>query len=165
MASIEIGRVTADVPEGAVTFLIGMRINRLWQVWKWMPATTAMTRMLFELGKNPDLGLRGRPRTFVSGRTILVWQQWASFNALESYARAADHAHLPAWKDFNRRSRGNASVGIFHETHVVGPTSCEALYVNMPSMGLAAAFGSLAADGQLRSARGRMGERPLAGDA
>lgn len=157
MAAIDTDRVTPDIPEGAVTFLIGMRINRVLQVWKWVPVTIAMTRMLIELAKAPELGLRGRPRTFVSGRMILVWQQWTSFEALEAYARAAEHAHVPAWKDFNRRSRGNAAVGIFHETHVVGPTTCEALYVNMPPAGLVAAFGSAPADGRMRTARGRMG--------
>jgi len=135
MARIEPAKVTPNIPDGAVTFLIGMRINRLLLVWKWMPVMAAMTRMLFELGKHPELGLRGRPRTYVSGRTVLVWQQWTSFAALESYAKSADHAHLPAWKAFNRRSRGNASVGIFHETHIISPTTCEAVYVNIPPMG------------------------------
>ena len=139
MAGVQVGRIAPVVPEGAVTFLIGMRINKLWQVWKWVPVTVAMTRMLTELMKTPELGLRGRPRTFVSGRTIMVWQQWTSFDALEHYARATELAHLPAWSAFNKRSRGNSSVGIFHETNVLGPTTCEAMYVNMPPIEPAAA--------------------------
>lgn len=156
MAGVEAGRIAPVVPEGAVTFLIGMRIHRLWQLWKWLPVTVAMSRMLTELMKAPELGLRGRPRTFVSGRTVMVWQQWTSFDALEHYARAAEHEHMPAWSAFNKRSRGNSSVGIFHETYLLGPTTCEAMYVNMPPMGMAAAFGMQPADGSKRTARGRL---------
>lgn len=151
-------RVAAEVPQGAITFLIGMRINKLWQFWKWIPVTAAMGKMLPELMKNPDLGLRGKPRTFVSGRTIMVWQQWTSFEALESYAKDPERNHLPAWRDFNRRGRNNVAVGIFHETHIVSPTSTEAVYVNMPLFGLAAAFGSKPAEGSSRSARQRLGQ-------
>ena len=39
--------------------------------------------MLVELVKDPNLGLVGGPCTFISGRTILVWQQWRSFDLLE----------------------------------------------------------------------------------
>ena len=157
MAGVQAGRIAPVVPEGAVTFLIGMRINKLWQVWKWVPVTAAMGRMLSELMKAPELGLRGRPRTFVSGRTIMVWQQWTSFDTLEHYARATELAHMPAWSAFNKRSRGNSAVGIFHETNVLGPTTCEAMYVNMPPIGMAAAFGTQPADGSNRTARGRLG--------
>ena len=152
------GRLAPAIPaSGAVVFLIGMRINRLWEVWRWVPVAVAMPRMLVELAKNPDLGLLGRPRTFVSGRTIMVWQQWSSFEDLEAYARSADHVHLPAWGAFNRRSRGNASVGIFHETYLVDQATAEGVYVNMPPLGLGAAFGTSPADGKSRTAAGRLG--------
>jgi hypothetical protein len=159
--TVQQGRVTTELPvEGAVLFLIGMRINLLWQVWKWFPVFVAMPRMIAELMKNPALGLRGRPRTFVSGRTILVWQQWTSFDALESYARASEHLHLPAWRAFNRRTRGNASVGIYHETYLLDPGSVEAMYVNMPPFGLGAAFGTRAPDGRSNTAAQRLGRTP-----
>jgi hypothetical protein len=86
MARINKGRYSAETgADGKVLFLIGLRFNRLWQVWKWLPVFGAMPRMLRELAKNPDLGLVGCPRTFVSGRTILVWQYWESFEKLEPY--------------------------------------------------------------------------------
>ena len=46
---------------------------------------SAMPRMIAELMKDRSLGMVGRPRTFVSGRTILVWQYWSSFEQLEAY--------------------------------------------------------------------------------
>lgn len=158
MSRIEAGRVAPVVPSnGAVVFLIGMRFNRLWQVWKWLPVFLAMPRMLIELAKNPDLGLCGTPRSFRSGRTLLVLQYWRSFDALENYARAADHAHLPAWRAFNRATKGNSSVGIWHETYLVTAQTAEGVYVNMPPFGLGAAFGTRAADGSARTAAQRLG--------
>jgi hypothetical protein len=124
-----------------------------------MPVLAAMGRMLSELMRNPELGLKGRPRTFLSGRTILVWQQWTSYEALEEYSKSTNNAHLPAWRDFNKRSRGNASVGIYHETSILDPKTCEAVYVNMPAFGLAAAFGIEPAEDARRSASGRLGRK------
>ena len=93
-------RLAPLVPaDGAAVFLIGMRINRLTHVWRWLPVLFAMPRMIRELVADPTSGLVGRPRTFVSGRTILVWQQWASVDHLVAYARSTDRA--PA-----RRSAG-----------------------------------------------------------
>ncbi|MEI8239942.1 MAG: DUF4188 domain-containing protein, partial [Actinomycetota bacterium] len=87
MAKINKGRFSADVgADGKVLFLIGMRLNKIWQPWKWLPVATAMPRMLIELQKNPSLGLVGKPSTFLSGRTILVWQYWESFEKLEEYS-------------------------------------------------------------------------------
>lgn len=155
MSKVHPGRMAADVPaQGAVVFLIGMRVNKPLQVHKWFPVFMAMPRMLIELARNPELGLRGRPRTFLSGRTILVWQQWESFEHLEAYAKAPQHMHLPAWKAFNRSTRGNDAVGIYHETYLVNPGTAEAVYVNMPALGLAAAFGTKPAEGSRRSAPG-----------
>jgi hypothetical protein len=40
-------------------FLIGMRINRLLKVHKWLPVVKAMPRMLQELESHKDLGYLG----------------------------------------------------------------------------------------------------------
>jgi len=160
MAGIVRGRQTARPgADGVVVFLIGMRINRVWQVWKWVPVFTAMARMLPELLRNRDLGLLGRPRTFVSGRVIEVQQYWSSFEALEAYARDPDRRHLPAWRAFNRRVGGNGAVGIFHETYRVGPGDLETVYVNLPPFGLAAAVGAEAVVAGAQSAAQRLGTR------
>lgn len=158
MAKVQTGRRTPVIPEqGAVVFLIGMRINRLWSFWKWAPVTTQMGRMISELMRHPELGLKGRPRTFVSGRTILVWQVWESFEKLEKYARSSDHAHMPAWSAFNRLLADNNSVGIYHETYLVNSSTAEAIYVNMTPLGLGNAFGLQPAEGDLRTAAKRLG--------
>jgi hypothetical protein len=130
-------RMTDDAPAGTVAFLIGMRVNRPWKVRQWLPVATAMPRMLRELAERPELGLLGA-RTYVGGRTVLTVQYWRSAEDLDRYARSRDHAHLPAWREFNRRVRDNGDVGIFHETYVLDRH--ETVYVNMPAgFGLAGA--------------------------
>ena len=113
--------------------------------------------MIAELMKNRDLGLVGRPRTFVSGRVVLVWQYWSSFEQLEAYARDNTRAHLPAWRAFNKSIRDNGSVGIFHETIVLSDATVETVYGNMPEFGLAAVTGLVPAGRRGQSAAVRMG--------
>ena len=157
MSSINKGRYSADVgADGVVLFLIGMRFNRLWQFWKWLPVFVAMPRMLVELQRNRDLGLVGRPRTFLSGRTVLVWQYWESFDKLSAYSRDSERAHLPAWRAFNRHIRDNGSVGIFHETVRLSDASVETVYGNMPTFGLAGVTGAVPAAQRGQTARARL---------
>ncbi len=139
-------------------FLIGMRINRVWQFWKWLPVFVAMPKMLIELQRDRSLGLVGKPRTFVSGKVILVWQYWESFEKLESYARATESEHLPAWRRFNRRVRSNGTVGIFHETILLSDHTVETVYANMPLFGLAAATGLVPASARGQSAGHTFGQ-------
>ena len=133
------GRHSTIPPEGAVVFIIGMRINKLRRLRAWVPVFAAMPKMLGELTRHPELGLMG-VKTYVSGRTIVTIQYWRDTASLERYATGTTHAHLPAWRDFNRRIRGNGAVGIFHETYVI---DChESVYVNMPdNFGLGGAVG------------------------
>ena len=156
------GRLTSDLKdhEGLVVFLIGMRINRLWEFWRWIPVLAAMPRMLVELAKDPSRGLLGRPRTFISGRVVMVVQYWRSFEELERYARDPQAQHLPAWRSFNRRVRDNASVGIFHETYRVAASDAETVYVNMPVFGLAAATATAPVTRGRHTAAARLGVRP-----
>jgi hypothetical protein len=138
MATINKGRFTAvlESDQELVVFVIGMRINQLWNVRKWAPVVKAMAVMLGELHRDRSLGLLGSPKTFVSGRTILLVQYWRSFAQLEQYARAGENLHLPAWRRFNKLVRDNGSVGIYHETYQVNTSNIENIYGNMPAFGL-----------------------------
>lgn len=138
-------RMTATLDGEFVVFLIGMRINRLWQVHKWLPLGRSMGRMLTELYANPALGLLHHEIGL--GRTVIMVQYWRSMAQLLDYAKNRDAAHLPAWRDFNRRIGTGGSVGIWHETYAVRPGSYETIYTNMPPFGLGKA-GTLARIGQ-----------------
>ena len=162
MAKVLEGRRTAEMEDRdeVVVFLIGMRINRLWQVWRWLPVLAAMPRMIVELAKDPSRGLLSRPRTFLSGRVVLLVQYWNSFEDLERYARDPKSQHLPAWRAFNKRIRDNGSVGIFHETYRVPASQAETVYANMPVFGLAGATSAVRVSGGRHTAAARLGARP-----
>lgn len=161
MATVVAGRRTADLADRdeVVVFLIGMRINRLRQVRRWLPVLMAMPRMIVELAKDPSRGLLSRPRTFLSGRTVLLVQYWNSFEELERYARDPKAEHLPAWRAFNKKIRDNGSVGIFHETYRISAANSETVYANMPAFGLAGATSLVPLKGGRHTAAARLGER------
>jgi hypothetical protein len=159
MTTINKGRHSAAPgADGKVLFLIGMRVNSLWRVHKWLPVAMAMPRMLIELQRNPDMGLVGKPRTMVSGRVVMVWQYWNSFEQLAEYARASERSHLPAWRAFNKQVRDNGTVGIFHETITLSDDGVETVYGNMPTIGLAAVTGLVPASQRGQTAAQRLGK-------
>jgi len=136
--SIHPGRHVARIEGDFVIFLIGMRINRLWKLREWWFVATAMPKMIKELQADPDSGFLGATQGLWATGPSLV-QYWRSFEDLERYARNADAEHLPAWREFNRRIRGSGDVGIWHETYRVRAGEYEAIYGNMPRVGLATA--------------------------
>ena len=153
MAPVTPKRVTARIDGDFVVFLIGMRINKLWKVHKWLPVFRAMPRMIRELEARPESGFLGH----VMNLGVIV-QYWRSFEHLEAYARDPNQLHWPAWTDFNRRVGGSrGDVGIWHETYKVRAGEYECVYSGMPPFGLAQASGSADAVGPLESARGRLG--------
>jgi hypothetical protein len=154
MASVVRARVTAEVDGEFCVFLIGMRINKLWKLHRWLPVARARRAMLAELEKLPDSGLLGVEQWF--GNPSIMVQYWRSFEQLEAYATARDRVHLPAWAAFNRAVGSNGDVGIWHETYRVRPGDFECVYNNMPPFGLARATKTVPATGRREFAPGRM---------
>ena len=148
-------RVSAELQGEFVVFLIGMRINQLWKIHKWLPVARSITRMLSELYRHPELGFLHAESWFA--RTILVVQYWRSVEQLIHYATDRNAKHLPAWRAFNRAVGVNGSVGIWHETYIVAPGAYENIYVNMPAFGLGRVGELSAATGARHSARERLG--------
>jgi Domain of unknown function (DUF4188) len=154
MARIVAERVTAQIDDEVVVFLIGMRINRLWKVHKWWPVAMAMPRMLRELERDSASGFLG-VESWLGNPTIAL-QYWRSFEHLERYAKDSTRLHRPAWAAFNKAVASNGDVGIWHETYRVRPGDYECVYNNMPPFGLARATRAVPARGRLESASGRM---------
>ncbi len=156
MLNIYNGKMTSDVDEEFVVFLIGIRINKLWKVHKWLPVTMAMKKMINELKQNPEMGFINYESW--SGRTSIMVQYWKSFEHLERYAKSKDSNHVPAWLEFNNRIRGNGDVGIWHETYLSRKGSYECVYTNMPRFGLGKVGNLIPAEGKHHSASGRLGK-------
>jgi hypothetical protein len=148
-------RVCAEVEGEFVVFLIGMRINRLWKIWKWLPVVIAMPKMLRELAERPELGLLSA-RGHFGLRNLMVVQYWRSAEHLQAYAHASNKAHLPAWQAFNRQIGTGGDVGIWHETYVVSEDHAESVYMNMPRYGLGLAGTVFPAKGHRANAAKRL---------
>ncbi|WP_019120629.1 DUF4188 domain-containing protein [Brevibacillus massiliensis] len=148
------GRFTAQYDEPFVVFLIGMRINRLFAVHKWLPVFQAMAPMMRELYQHPESGFLGA-EYFLMWRGTMMVQYWKSFEQLETYARGG--LHLEAWKRFNQSVGTDGTVGIYHETYLVEAGRYECLYSNMPPFGFAKATSRVPALGRKETARKRLG--------
>ena len=94
MSTIATGRWTHDsaAGAGAVTFLIGMTVNKPWRVDAWLPVFAAMPGMLAELSRDPDSGLLGY-RLLLGGRGPTVVQYWRSVEQLYAYASDPTSRH------------------------------------------------------------------------
>lgn len=159
MTEIIPNRMTAVIEGDFVVFILGVRINRLWKVYKRLPVFLAMPRIIKELERQPESGLLGS----MSAGFMMV-QYWRSFEHLVAYASSHDSEHWPAWVAFNERtaaSRGD--VGIWHETYVVRAGEYESIYGGVPRIGLGRAGNLVPAAGRRDSARGRMGGDRAAG--
>jgi hypothetical protein len=157
MPPIFSGRFTATTEEPFVVFLIGMRINRLLALRRWMRVASAMGPMLAELKRNPASGFN-HAEVFLYWRGVATVQYWRSFEHLHAYAHDRNAAHLPAWAEFNRRVGADGSVGIWHETYLVAAGQYEAIYANMPLFGLSHTAQHVPVAGRLESARTRIGK-------
>lgn len=160
MTDIHRGRFTAEIEGPFVVFLLGMRINKLRAVGKWMSVIGAMRPMVEHLMTHKELGLM-HAHTFAYWRGAMLVQYWRSFEQLDAFARNPELTHLDAWKRFNRAVGSDGSVGIWHETYLVQPGQYECIYGNMPRFGLAKAGGHVKAVGSRETARRRLG---LGGD-
>lgn len=155
MSEISAGRFTARLDKPVVLFLIGMRINRIWDLKRWPMVARAMPKMLAELEAKSASGLLWY-RSYISPPVIMVQQYWESFDRLLAYAHDRGGEHFPAWAEFNRRvGYADGAVGIWHETYLVEPGKFETVYGNMPPFGLAAATTCVKAEGRLAQAKDR----------
>jgi hypothetical protein len=154
--TLHTGRQTARHSDALVVFVIGMRIKRFREISKWWPVARAMPRMLAELRADPASGFLGAEFLLGGLRTVAVLQYWRDFNSLETYARAKDREHWPAWVAFNKAVGSDGTVGIFHETYAVPRGGSETIYANMPPFGLGKVAGLAPATGSRDAARSRM---------
>lgn len=150
------GRYTAQIEGDFVVFIIGMRVNKVWAIHKWLPVATAMGPMVRGLLADPALGLL-HVENFVYWRGAALVQYWRSFEALERFSREPTQPHLEAWRRFNKAVGVDGSVGIWHERYRVQAGQYECLYGNMPRKGLASAGAHMQATGKMETARRRFG--------
>ena len=156
MARVIPGRFTASVGGPFVVFIIGMRINNIFAIRKWLPTAFAMSPPLKALFSHSEKGVLGG-ETFVNWRGTGLVTYWRSFEDLERFARNPDDPHLEPRRQFNKNIGTDGSAGIWHETYMVQAGQHECIYNNMPDFGLAKATQHVPAVGKRETARRRLG--------
>ena len=153
--SIYAGRYSASSDSEFVLFRIGMRFNGWRGAVAALRAFVSMPFMLAEQQADPEIGMLWTS-TSLSWPVIAVTQFWRSFDDLERYATASDRRHTGMWRWFNTLGRRGLGTGIWHETFRVAPGTFEAVYVNMPRYGAAAAVDHVPIVPQRERARARI---------
>ena len=134
MAQVKQGRWTAEFEGDFVVFLIGARPNNVFHLLKSfadLGGRRGMNHMLKYLTDHPEKGLLGYENGFPT-----IVQYWRSFEHLEAFARDQDDPHLEPWRNYWRRVGKSDRTGIWHETFLVRAREWEAVYGNMPPIGL-----------------------------
>lgn len=153
-------KVTAERETEFVVFHIGMRINSLWKIHRWLPLLILAPRMVRELVADDESGLMGSRTVLGSGlRNIAFVQYWESFEALRAYARDSERLHFPTWQDYyDDGTKEDAAVGIWHETYLIEVDGYESVYNNMPPHGLGSCDGTeiVPAEAHRKTAAGRL---------
>lgn len=150
------GRWTATLDGDFVVFLIGAALRDPAQAGPAADLLVAMIDMLAELEQDPTKGLLGY-QVFGAFDGVIV-QYWRSFETLEAYAKNPAAKHAPVWRAWNQLAEGDRSAaGIWHETFQVSAGRYEAVYQNMPVMGLQNAGTPITVTGARASARQRLG--------
>jgi hypothetical protein len=145
--------MTAEIDGDFVVFLIGARLNNKLHLLRSvmdLGGRRGMKHMLDYLVAHPDKGLLG----YQMGLPVIV-QYWRSFDHLEAFAKDMSDPHLEVWRKYWRRVRKSDRTGIWHETYRVRAGEYEAVYGNMPPIGLGKA-GTLAPLAGSSTARSRI---------
>jgi hypothetical protein len=157
MAEIKQGRWMAEIDGDFVVFLIGARANsfRLFRLFRDLGGRHGMPYMLKELSNHPEKGMLGYEMSTFGG---LIVQYWRSFEHLERFANDKDDVHSVVWRNYWKRVAKDTRAGIWHETYLVRAGEYEAIYGNMPPIGLGKAA-KLVTLAEGSTARGRLKRR------
>jgi hypothetical protein len=157
VAAIIRGRQAGEIDGDFVVFLIGARFSLRHPIRTFRDLggrRGGMKAMLDHLVAHPEKGLLG----YTLGLPVIV-QYWRSFDHLEAFARDTSDPHAATWREYYRRQAGHGQgAGIWHETFLVRAGEYEAVYNNMPAMGLGKA-GRVVPIGEASTARLRIRAR------
>lgn len=138
MKDIFPGRYTAEFKDTIIVFVIGMRVNRLFALHKWLLPTFNTLRLWIHVKTNPPKGyLYGYLYLYCRG--IGMMQYWHDFTALETFSHDKNQPHYKAWSQLALQTESDKTFGYWHETYEINPNRTEAIYGSMPRFGLAAA--------------------------
>lgn len=157
MAEVKPGRFTAQVEGPFVIVRVGIRVNRPFLFWKWIPTLHATVPLLRALLRLREPGLLGGFSLLYWQSSIGIIQYWRSFEQLERFARSKDNGYHALWSCYKKSPGSDGSVGLWYEVFSVDAARYEVVYDNTPVIGLAAATEHVPAVGRRETARRRLG--------
>ncbi|CAF2989234.1 unnamed protein product [Rotaria sp. Silwood2] len=145
-----------------VVFLIGARPNGANPFTKsFFEIGNAFRSMVEELESDPTLGYMGGD--FYVGAnerksTSLHVQYWRNYESLQKWTHTKMGLHFKTMMEYMKTDRIEGVNGIWHETYKVRDGEYEAIYGNMPPIGLALATSAMP-ETKINNGQGRM-KRP-----
>lgn len=156
-SSVMPGRFTAQIEGPFVVLRLGMRVNRLFLFWQWIPTLIALLPLLRQPHHYNASGFLGGFSIYYWPMGIVMTQYWRSLDELEAFARQKDNTYLELWRRYDASPAASGCVGLWYEMFPVEARRYEVVYDNMPVAGLAAASCHVPAVGRLETARRRLG--------
>jgi hypothetical protein len=129
-------RLAADLNDGVVVYINGMRLNRLRALPQYLAAGLKAGKMLRELEQDPESGFLGYQPALMGLRHGAAIQYWRSLEDLHRFARERDGSHVPAWQWYNQTGNAKGGVGFWSETYVVDADHVETFFRNVDGVGI-----------------------------
>jgi hypothetical protein len=136
MASIHHERMAAEMDDGFVIYINGMRLNTPRALPQWLVANWRVARMFRELEADPDSGFLGYTPIFLGFRKGAAMQYWRSLEDLQRFATDPDGSHVRAWRWYNEEADPDGGLGFWAELYVVEGDSFETFFRNVPPVGI-----------------------------
>jgi len=133
-------------PDLIVVYL-GLRVNR----WLGVKTLLGIGPGIAAIEKSKPAGLLAHEPMMFSLRHLAFRQYWRDLESLEAFVRSEPHKTW--WKQFSKDHQG---AGFWHEVYRL-KGGMEALYLDMPPIGLGSFAPAKAAEGDFATLRGRLG--------
>jgi hypothetical protein len=136
MAQLFTERMAAEMDDGFVIYINGMRLNKLRALPHWLVANWTVAKMFRQLEADPDSGFLGYTPIFLGFRKGAAMQYWRSLDDLQRFATDPDGPHVPAWTWYNEEADPDGGLGFWAELYVVDGDSFETFFRNVPPIGI-----------------------------
>ncbi|WP_198665704.1 monooxygenase family protein [Haloprofundus halophilus] len=136
MAEIFRERMAAEMDDGVVIYINGIRLNKLSALPHWLLANWKVARMFKELEADPKSGFLGYTPIFLGLRKGAAMQYWRSLEDLQRFATEQNGPHVSAWKWYNEKVDPDGGLGFWAELYVVDGDSFETFFRNVPPIGI-----------------------------
>jgi hypothetical protein len=129
-------RMAAEMDDGFVIYINGMRLNKLRAFPQWLRANWTVAKMFRRLENDPDSGFLGYTPIFLGLRKGAAMQYWRSLEDLQRFATDPDGPHVPAWNWYNETADPDGGLGFWAELYVIDGDGFETFFRNVPPIGI-----------------------------